>query len=120
MAMVMVMASGCLAEGERVDGKLDDNAAFHVEAAPGPSDSTYDVCALAAELPASNVCSLICDVDAMKAALRAEGDPAGRCYDWECRLPDASVVFVGVCLEPDDPRASARSTRANAQQSSEP
>ena len=57
-----------------------------------------DVCALAAGLPADNICSMVCDPDAMKDALRAAGDPDGRCYEFDCTLTDGSSVFVGVCL----------------------
>ena len=60
-----------------------------------------DVCALAAALPSNNLCSLVCDPDALKAALLAEGDPPGRCYEMDCVLSDGSSVFVGVCLQPE-------------------
>ena len=57
-----------------------------------------DVCALAAELPADNLCSLMCDPDAMKAAMRAAGEADGRCYDFVCSLPGGTNAYVGVCL----------------------
>jgi hypothetical protein len=65
-----------------------------------------DVCALAAQLPSTNLCSLICDVDAMKAAMLAAGDHEGRCYEFDCKMPDASSVYVGVCLSPPPPATS--------------
>jgi hypothetical protein len=58
-----------------------------------------DVCALASELPGDNICSLICDPDAMEAQLVAEGTPAGTCYEMRCAL-DGVTVTVGVCLPP--------------------
>ncbi len=59
-----------------------------------------DVCALAAELPADNICSLMCEPDGMKAQLIADGMAQGTCYEFRCALPDATSVTVGVCLPP--------------------
>ena len=58
-----------------------------------------DVCGLAAALPPENICSLVCDPDALKDALLARGDAPGRCYELNCVLSDGSSVFVGVCLQ---------------------
>jgi hypothetical protein len=65
-----------------------------------PEQPTADVCGLAAELPADNICSLICEPDVMKDQLIAEGMAMGTCYEFACTLPDASRVTVGVCLPP--------------------
>jgi len=58
------------------------------------------VCELAAGLPPENLCSLICDPDALKAAMRLRGDVIGRCYEFDCVMPDSSRVSVGICLLP--------------------
>lgn len=73
-----------------------------VDTSTGAQDSEVapQICVLAAGLPPENVCSLICDPDAMEAAMRARGDQTGRCYEFDCVMPDSSSVYVGVCLEP--------------------
>ncbi len=63
-------------------------------------DPQAAVCAYAAQLPSDDICSLMCDPDAMAAELVTEGDPDGRCYDFACPLPDGSRALVGVCLPP--------------------
>ena len=60
-----------------------------------------DVCTLAAALPPENLCSLICDPDAMKQRLRDSGTVPGRCYEFDCVLTSTQNVYVGVCLAPD-------------------
>jgi len=69
-----------------------------VSRAPDAPDAV-DVCVLASQLPGDNICSLMCDPDAMKAQLVADGTPAGTCYEMLCVLPAISVT-VGVCLPP--------------------
>ena len=61
-----------------------------------------DVCALAAELPSDNICSLVCDPDAIKARLLDQGAASGTCYEMLCALPGLNVT-VGVCLPPAPP-----------------
>jgi hypothetical protein len=68
--------------------------------APVIKDTGKDICGLAAQLPAGDICAMMCDPDAMKAQLLAEGTPAGTCYEFSCALPDDSRVIVGVCLPP--------------------
>jgi len=57
-----------------------------------------DVCALAAQLPADDICSLACDPTAMAAQLIADGSERGACYQLYCALPGDQHVLVGVCL----------------------
>jgi hypothetical protein len=109
---MIVMASGCIASGDRPDMQSAEGVTLRVQAAPGAIETTPDVCALAAELPADNICSLICDIPAMKDAMRARGDATGRCYDWLCQLPDSTTVYVGVCLGGFDPRPIFNETGA--------
>ena len=59
------------------------------------------VCYQAAQLPADDVCSQICDPDALIAQLRANGESPGSCVEFRCDLPDTSSVVVGVCLPPN-------------------
>jgi hypothetical protein len=66
-----------------------------IEAAP----AAPDVCALAAALPPENICSLMCDPDAIEARMIDEGKAQGVCYEFLCALPGVSVS-VGVCLPP--------------------
>jgi hypothetical protein len=70
--------------------------------APDPA-APVDVCALAAQLEPSNVCSLMCEPDAMAAQLAANGLATGTCVEIYCALPDAQSVTVGVCLPPAQP-----------------
>ena len=74
----------------RVIAELSDETAL---AAPP------DICTLAAELPATDVCSLMCDPPAMAAYLIDEGMQGGRCYQLRCELPGSDAVMVGVCLQ---------------------
>jgi hypothetical protein len=68
--------------------------------APLIKETDRDVCGLAAELPAGDLCAKMCDPDAMKAQLLDEGSQTGACYEFTCSLPDDSHVLVGVCLPP--------------------
>lgn len=57
-----------------------------------------DLCAIASQLDTNNVCSLICDPDAMADFLLAEGVASGKCVELRCELPGIAALFVGVCL----------------------
>lgn len=57
-----------------------------------------DLCALATALPADDLCSLICDPAALRAAMLEAGVQAGRCYLMLCALPEDVLAQVGVCL----------------------
>ena len=89
---ILVLVVGCAAE---TPPQMSETTAIET------STPQRDVCALAAGLPADNICSMVCDPDAMKATLLAEGDAPGRCFEFDCTLTDGSDVFVGVCLEPE-------------------
>lgn len=60
-----------------------------------------DPCTLAAELPPDDLCSLICDPDALRQALIDQGRTRGVCYELACSLDDSTQVSVGVCLVSD-------------------
>lgn len=107
LVFVMVVVAGCASgdgrtitlEGDGIDVNIIGPLANGKVTAP-------DVCELAAQLPSDNVCSLMCDIDAMKAAMLAAGDHVGRCYEFDCKMPDASSVYVGVCLTAPDATAT--------------
>ena len=102
----MVMVGGCV---DAAGPEAPDPPAAVTVRAVSPDDvravdpPAADVCALAAELPADNICSLICDPDLMEDQLIADGRAMGTCYEFACVLPDASRVTVGVCLPPPPP-----------------
>ena len=100
---IVVIVSGCaitadpsvLPGGEGIDVAIGPRA----QGAGAPSD----VCELAAQLPADDVCALLCDPAAMQDAMLAAGYRSGRCYELLCELPDSSHVNVGVCLKERPP-----------------
>jgi hypothetical protein len=61
-------------------------------------DSQAEFCALAAELPETDMCSLICDPNAFKARLVDGGMKGGNCYAVRCTLSAEVSVTVGVCI----------------------
>jgi hypothetical protein len=107
MLLVIALSTGC-ALTEEPAGVPHKDVTIQVEAPAGTraEQASPDVCALAKGLPTSNVCSLICDVDALKAALEAEGGAPGRCYDLACPMPDHTMVYVGVCIDQEQTRAA--------------
>lgn len=95
----MVLLGGC------VEGAEDPlpQARIHIDEASIAVDTPdeLDLCALASELDTDNVCSLICDPDAMANFLVAEGVSGGKCVQLRCQLPGVeNALFVGVCLPP--------------------
>ena len=56
------------------------------------------ICAAAAALPSSDVCSLVCDPDAFRSRLKDDGMKSGTCYQFRCNLTAEMSVTVGVCL----------------------
>ena len=101
----MVFAAGCVdaAAPEAPEAPATVKIVPHAAASSdgrAPEMPATDVCALAAELPGDNICSLMCDPDVMKAQLIADGMAVGTCYEFFCALPDSSSVTVGVCLPP--------------------
>ena len=109
--LALVVGSAACATTEDPPGTPHTlDVTIQVEAPAGTRNAEQpkpDVCALAKTLPTSNVCSLICDVDALKAALEADGGAPGRCYDLACPMPDHTTVYVGVCIEQEQTRAAA-------------
>jgi len=99
--IAVAMLAGCATDAvspsePRITINHQDLAAMlAVEPMPGEPD----VCGLAAELPSDNICSLVCDPDAMKERLLADGTAQGTCYEMRCELPGLTVQ-VGVCLPP--------------------
>jgi len=75
----------------------DDNV---VSIGPLTPDADLDVCALAAELPSGNICSLICEPSKMAERMVEDGSDRGTCYQLYCELPENEHVLVGVCLPP--------------------
>lgn len=107
----MCLVSGCVAaSGEPSDSveskspsllTIDPVAAAQIENTFSTEDAGPDLCAHAAQLPADDACSLICDPGALADYLVAEGMHTGACYQLRCSLPGVdNVVGVGVCLAP--------------------
>ena len=96
LALVLV---GCAAESE-APPPVETAPDVEVEMVGGAVPQEMDVCALAAELPGDDICSLICDPPAMAARLVDDGNDRGACYQLYCSLPGDEHVLVGVCLPP--------------------
>ncbi|MFT3699144.1 MAG: hypothetical protein QM831_38715 [Kofleriaceae bacterium] len=75
--------------------------ADHVAQARDLPDASPDLCVLAAALPPDDICSLVCDPDALRQALIDTGRTPGVCYEISCALDDTTQVSVGVCLVSD-------------------
>lgn len=104
--LVMLVLVGCVdaPEDARPVVTIDKVSAGASTRAPGePAPEQVDICALAAQLDAANVCSLMCDPDAMAEQLAANGMASGTCVELLCTLPEAQSVTVGVCLPPASP-----------------
>lgn len=94
--MVAVCLVGCVAADEEVvRGDPAGEVAPGVTA--GKGDDGVDVCALAAQLPDDDICSLICDYDAFAQRALDNGMEPGACYTFRCTLPGEVGVSVGVC-----------------------
>ncbi len=97
LLIVMVVLVGCV-DGTTAPTMPTD---IEIQAYDGSLvDDSMDVCGLAAELPASDICSLVCDPDAMKAQMAVNGSQPGKCYQLYCQLDENEHVLVGVCLPP--------------------
>ena len=97
LVLMMVVLGGCVADAEGPPPVVITTT--HVEVTKGDGvESEIDVCALAAELPSEDVCSLICDPQAMADRLVEDGSKPGTCYQLFCALPGDEFVLVGVCL----------------------
>ena len=89
LVLVVVLLGACVADSEPEDRPViveDDRIAED------------ELCALAAELPASDACSSMCDPDAFGDRLRASGMEGGACYQVRCDLSAETSVTVGICL----------------------
>lgn len=95
----MIALVGCVAETEGPPPvEITTEVQVHTASDDGKGDGALDVCALAAELPSDDICSLICDPDALAAEMEASGSEPGKCYQLYCMLPEEHHVLVGVCL----------------------
>jgi hypothetical protein len=63
-------------------------------------EPAMDACGLAAALPANDICSLVCDPDAMAEQMAVTGSQPGKCYQLYCQLSENEHVLVGICLAP--------------------
>jgi hypothetical protein len=97
--IVMVLLAGCVAESEEPTPPTKPTPELDV-AQLDQHDSGIDVCALAALLPADDICSLACDPPAMADRMLDDGNDRGTCYQLYCALPQEQHVLVGVCLPP--------------------
>jgi len=102
-AFLVLVLSGCVADGDVADMERVRGPGQATE----PATTEENLCGLAAELPASDPCSMICDPEALKNVLLSEGQPAGRCYEFSCSF-DSQKVSFGVCLDGEGPRPIPR------------
>jgi hypothetical protein len=96
----MVLLGGCV---EDADESRPVSSTIEIRESATNLELTSDdadLCAIASGLATDNVCSLICDPDAMADFLLAEGVVGGKCIQLRCELPDLPPLFVGVCLPP--------------------
>ena len=98
-SILLVIVAGCVGAADPAPPHPTDLSHVRLAGAALQSEPP-DVCSLAAQLPADDICSLMCDPDAVAAQLVADGDAPGTCYELLCTLPDATQITVGVCLPP--------------------
>ena len=106
----MCLVSGCVAAGDEPSATVEIKtpertvvlkSAQDLDQLDLDTNAGPDLCAQAATLPAEDVCSLICDPDAVANFLVAEGMRSGACYQLRCSIPGVdNAVNVGVCLAP--------------------
>jgi hypothetical protein len=111
----MVLVGGCVAADPPPTIHIE---ADHTQVAPATTaqtgdDAAPDYCALATALAPDDVCSMMCDPDAMAAQLVADGSTPGKCYELFCALPGDNHVIVGVCLPPASQRGVQGATFAS-------
>ncbi len=99
----MVLAGGCVDAAAPEVPPAAVKIVPHADQATASLAPANEICALAAQLPADNICSLMCEPEVMKEQLIADGMKAGTCYEFACTLPDSTSVSVGVCLPPPPP-----------------
>jgi len=96
--MVVVMLGACVAD-EPAPGPAPHVAVpVSLDVETLQDDRPVDLCALAAALPADDICSLTCDPDAFAARAVSDGAAGGRCYNFRCTLSADVTVSVGICL----------------------
>lgn len=96
----MVVLGGCVADADSPPVVTIETPSDVLVIAPEDDAQDKDVCALAAELPLGDICSLICDPLAMAARMADSGSESGQCYQLYCALPGDEHVLVGICLPP--------------------
>ena len=95
LALVFLLLGACVADEATTPREHLGEGVTDVELV---QEGDSQVCALAAELPDTDLCSLVCDPDAFKARLLDDGMKAGNCYQVRCTLSADMSVTVGVCL----------------------
>ena len=96
LLLAMLVVSGCVESADEPAPPRITIVRDAVDVDPQPEQA--DVCAIANQLASDNVCSLICDPDAMAEFLVAGGMQSGKCVELRCELPGTQAVLVGVCL----------------------
>jgi len=96
----MVVLAGCVADSAEPTPPPANSAPTLDVTLLDQQDTEIDVCALAALLPADDICSLACDPQAMADRMVSDGNARGTCYQLYCSLPEEQHVLVGVCLPP--------------------
>jgi hypothetical protein len=96
LAAIAVLLGACVAD-ESVTAPTDHHEdVTDVELVDQHNDS--QLCGMAAALPSTDICSLMCDPDAFEARLVDNGMKTGNCYQIRCTLSPEMSVTVGVCL----------------------
>ncbi len=99
LVVIAVLLGACVADD---DTTVPTTTTHDVAAADSATlieqDTTGTLCALASDLPSTDVCSLVCDPDGFKARLLDDGMTGGNCYQFRCNLSPEVTVTVGVCL----------------------
>jgi len=98
LVVLVLVLGACVAEtaAPPPETSIDELTAENVEKVE--LDTNGAICAAASELPAGELCSLVCDPDAFKARLLDGGMKGGNCYQVRCTLSPEMSVTVGVCL----------------------
>ena len=96
----MVLLGGCVEDADKSRPVISQIEIRSESIETVELDDEIDLCGLASQLGTDNVCSLICDPDAMADFLVAEGVAGGKCVQLRCELPGIPPLYVGVCLAP--------------------
>ncbi|MBA3391819.1 MAG: hypothetical protein H0T89_04195 [Deltaproteobacteria bacterium] len=98
VVLVGTLLGACVAESDAPMPDTDRSESAALEIDGVEQDANAQLCAMAAELPADDMCSLICDPDAFAARLTEDGMKGGNCYQFRCAVSIDVSVSVGVCL----------------------